>query len=234
MVYLPKCSECGFAEDEWSLEHDPLNHKYVGPSKLLSIKCHSDPKNQKQITDPRSVRKCKDFVHKIPNFSIKDYHVLKANDIANRKNFRISMFFTTFVLIISLVSLIFGVLIPYFTPSPPEIDLKFQFVAEKMTGPVDYTFSQSFTLYNQGSKICFVKGLSVYELFENGTATKLAENYDARETQINPGETKEFDYQIFNPLKEKTTKLYQIFVFYEPKNYVESPIIAVEWFSYDT
>ena len=67
-----------------------------------------------------------------------------------------------------MVSLIFGVIIPYFAPPPPEIDLGFHFLSD-MTGPVEHTFSAPFTLYNQGSKICFIEVAHVYEVFENGS-----------------------------------------------------------------
>lgn len=224
---MPNCSDCGFSELERGPDRDPLTLQPVTP-RIVSATCNYDIKNPRKISDPFENRKCRNFAQKRPNWSSKDFHEWKDRHITNRRNFWISIAAIT----ISLITLLFGVIIPFVTPPYPEVDLRFQFFSDTMTGPVDYTFSQSFIIYNQGSKICFIQRASVYELFDNGAMKQLSDISDARKTSVNPGETKEFNYVIFNLSGENVTKQYQIFVFYEPDNYVASPIIAVDWFKY--
>ena len=161
--------------------------------------------------------------------SLKDYHELKDRHIAEHKNYKISMA----ALVISIVSvsvLVFSVAYPLLSPAPPEVDLSFQFLKDEMIGPSDFTFRTSFTLYNQGIKICFIQEVLVYEI-QDDSRLHLGYINTARETTINPGETKSFIYDITNPSEEVGTKQYQIIVWYEPDNWVASPIIAVDWFN---
>lgn len=225
---MPKCSDCGFAEKQYCLRKDPVTGKLVGSSELISVKCLSDMTNPKQINDPYVDRTCKHFQISLPEMSLKDHHEFRDRHVSARKNYRISVV-ALVISIVSVIALISSVAIPLLTPTPPEVDLKFHFLND-MTGPVDYTFSAPFTLYNQGIKICFIEVAYVYEVFENGTLQDVSNINDAKQTTINPGDIEEFNFEIYNLPGEKGTKQYRILIVYEPNNSVWSPIITVKWF----